>query len=208
LSPHPKWVMNVSSPMARKIVTRTYDAMPPVAPVEQTPQPAQSLVKVKPSQLRGHRSAPTPARPASPPAALMAIKSFSKTPSKSDFIRSLPRSVTAGEVVAQAKKLGLTITTAMVYSVRARPIPTRGRGRPRKSESQATPAQSSNGAARASAKPQKASAPAVTRRVAPSVASVSSLSSDDREMARLILSVGLDRAEQLLGQLRRALNGV
>ena len=57
--------------------------------------------------------------------------SVSKKTTKSDLIRSLPK-LSAKEVVEYARRGGVNISQAMVYTVRGRPIPTRGRGRPRK----------------------------------------------------------------------------
>jgi len=102
---------------------------------------------------------------------------------KSDFIRAHP-SKSAAEVVVEATKSGLHITPAMVYTIRGRPIPTRGRGRPRKNPG-AAPVKSSSAR----------TAPASTARTAPA----------KERLALLALEVGLDRAEQVLAQLRRAL---
>lgn len=48
-----------------------------------------------------------------------------KTPSKSDFIRQLPSSMSAAEVVERAKASGVKIDPALVYKVRGRAAATR-----------------------------------------------------------------------------------
>jgi hypothetical protein len=45
-------------------------------------------------------------------------KNTSKKPSKSDFVRSQPASMSATEVVAAAKAKGISLTSALVYNVR------------------------------------------------------------------------------------------
>jgi len=127
-------------------------------------QAAQSLVKVKASDLRASREV--------------------VPPSKSDIIRANP-DVSAAEVVTKAKALGVSLTPAHVYAVRSRDAKM-GRSR-----------------ASGRAAPKKA-APAAPKKQQPTSAT-STLSADDMDMARLLLEVGLDRSEQLLAQLRRAL---
>ena len=52
---------------------------------------------------------------------------------KSEFVRSLDRSLSAAQVVALAEKKGLRLTPAFVYNIRsaeASRVPARGNGRP------------------------------------------------------------------------------
>jgi hypothetical protein len=49
---------------------------------------------------------------------MAAKKTSTKTPNKSDFIRSLPATLSAAEVVAKAKAAGTTILPGLVYEVR------------------------------------------------------------------------------------------
>ena len=65
---------------------------------------------------------------------------------KSAFVRSLPKSMTAKEVVAKAKAQGITISVPLVYIARAaakKKTGKRGPGRPRKNSAPATTASSS-----------------------------------------------------------------
>ncbi len=48
----------------------------------------------------------------------MAAKDSESTPSKSDFIRSLPTTMPVAEVVAKAEEHGLTLRPHLVYEVR------------------------------------------------------------------------------------------
>ena len=51
---------------------------------------------------------------------MAAKKTSTKTPSKSDFIRSQPAALSAAEVVAKAKAQGITLDRVLVYKVRIR----------------------------------------------------------------------------------------
>jgi hypothetical protein len=61
-----------------------------------------------------------------------AKKTSTKTPSKSDFIRAQPATLSAAEVVAKAKTAGVTILPGLVYEVR-RKAKGRSKGKPKKS---------------------------------------------------------------------------
>jgi len=178
--------------MARKIISKSYEA-PPTPPTATSPAP-QSLVRVKPSDIRARKAPPVAPTPA-PAAAATAGKPMTK----SDFIRSRP-TLSAAEIVVDAAKHGHTISQAMVYTVRGRAIPTRGRGRPRKHPLPVPAAAGASGVT--------AVAPAAPKRVtaAKPIARSGNLSTTEMEMARLLLEIGLDRSEQLLAQLRRALS--
>jgi len=49
--------------------------------------------------------------------------------SKAAFVRSLPRSLSAKEVVAKAKAAGVKLSTAYVYVLRSKAGATKGKGR-------------------------------------------------------------------------------
>jgi hypothetical protein len=107
-------------------------------------------------------------------------KSVSKNANKSSFVRSQPASMSAAEVVAAAKKEGLSVSTQLVYLVR-------GKGANRASGQATTPA--------------KAGAVASAQRPISD-----SLAANEREFARLLLDIGFERGEQIVARLRRALS--
>lgn len=125
---------------------------------------------------------------------MTADPSTKPAPSKSDFVRAAPATMTASEIVAAGKKVGLAITTGLVHSVRSRarknPGPPRRRGRPSKADL----------AARAKAAPAKR---AHLKKAAPAAAG--SLKGDERELARLMVTVGLERSAEVLARLVRLL---
>ena len=68
-------------------------------------------------------------------------------PSKSDFVRSQPSTLSAADVVARAKKAGMTITAGLVYTVRAVEKAKAAKGaKPKKSAPAATAAKSKKAA--------------------------------------------------------------
>jgi hypothetical protein len=100
---------------------------------------------------------------------------------KSAFVRGLPRSLSAKEVVEQAKARGMTLSVAQVYNIRStaslKQKATRGR-------------------------PAAAAAPAAATR-APAV------STGDAEvrLRRLIAEIGLQRAKAVLAEVQAAFEG-
>ncbi len=66
-----------------------------------------------------------------------AKKTSTKTPSKSDFIRSQPATLSAAEVVAKAKEGGIKFDRVLVYNVRNRAAP---KGKAKKSIATKQPA--------------------------------------------------------------------
>ena len=99
-----------------------------------------------------------------------------KSPNKSAFIRSLPRSMPAAEVVAKAKAAGLTLNDKYVYNIRAKG-PKAGRpGRPKGSKNRAKEDQRGQGGGGAQS-----------------------------AFIDLALEIGLSRAESILGRLRSAI---
>lgn len=70
-------------------------------------------------------------------------KATAKKVNKSAFVRSLPRSMTAKEVVAKGKAQGITLSVPLVYVARAqakKKTGKRGPGRPRKNAAPAAAA--------------------------------------------------------------------
>ena len=101
------------------------------------------------------------------------------TMTKTAFVKSQPASLSAKEVVEKAKAAGITITDKYVYNIRSVAKMTKSaakRGRPKGSKN-------------------KAPSPKITKRVA---------SSGDDELAfrRLVLSIGLPKAEAYLSDLK------
>jgi hypothetical protein len=73
-------------------------------------------------------------------------KATGKKVNKSAFVRSLPRSMTAKEVVAKGKAQGITLSVPLVYVARAqakKKTGKRGPGRPRKNAAPAPAAAAS-----------------------------------------------------------------
>ena len=73
-------------------------------------------------------------------------KATGKKVNKSAFVRSLPRSMTAKEVVAKGKAQGITLSVPLVYVARAqakKKTGKRGPGRPRKNAAPAAAAAAS-----------------------------------------------------------------
>ena len=106
-------------------------------------------------------------------------------PTVSDFIRAQPMTMKAAEVVEAGKKAGLNISPNLIYMVRSRlnaraGAPVGRRGRPQKTAT--TPG---NATTRTSAR-----GPAST---------------DEHELARLILTIGFDRAQSVFNKLKAAL---
>ncbi len=63
------------------------------------------------------------------------MTSKTKTPNKTAFVKSLPQTMSAKEVVARGKREGLALTEMYIYSIRSRSrangdAPKRGPGRP------------------------------------------------------------------------------
>ncbi len=144
---------------------------------------AQNLVKVRSSDLRKKSGS---AGSAKQPSSL----------TKTDLIRSLPSTLSPAEIVAEAKRRGVALSANLVSLVRGRdrrnPGPPRRRGRPRKHPS---PAGASRGAPHVptSKKARSPGAPLTPR---------------ERELAAVLMEIGLDRVLELVGQLKRALDAV
>lgn len=94
-------------------------------------------------------AAKAPAPKAAPAAKTPATKAPAATPSKKEFVLGFGEKGTAADIVAAAKKAGMTLSANYVYLVRGRakgpkPAAKRGPGRPRAA---ATPRAAANGGA-------------------------------------------------------------
>jgi hypothetical protein len=134
------------------------------------------------------KPAAAPADSASPAHAAATAK---KNMTASDYIRQHPN-VPASDLVVKGKRDGFTFSRNLVYLVRG----PRSDGPPKRSA--ASKASKPAARRRKARRPSKATAPVSTpaRRLH---------TSDEAELAKVILSVGFDRAEELIGRLRRAL---
>lgn len=118
-------------------------------------------------------------------AANMAAKKTSKkTPSKSDFIRAQPATMSAAEVVAKAKAEGVKLLPGLVYEVRRKAKEKRGVG-------------------------PKPAARRATKRAAPAVARPITTSSKTENLLHAVAAeVGLGRAIELLEAERARVHAV
>jgi hypothetical protein len=90
-----------------------------------------------PPEVAGTATLPTsPARAELPPPNMPKAK-ISKTQTKSDFVRSLPNTMSAPEVVKKAKAAGIKLSTQLVYVVRGRAT---GKGKTKKASAPTTSA--------------------------------------------------------------------
>jgi hypothetical protein len=188
--------------MARKIVNRSYDGAtvvvrqkPEVTPIVEAPkepEAPQALVRVRASELR--RTPPPPP----------------KQISKSDFIRSLP-DLSPGDVVSRAAAAGIGLSAQHVSSVRSQDArragaPVRPRGRPRKGDGLAAKAHRATAPARPAprAEQPRIEQPRIEqpRALPQPKKSRTARAAAEKELAHLLLSVGLNRAEELLAELR------
>jgi len=140
---------------------------------------------------------------------------------KTELILSLPASLTASQVVSEAKKRGIKLSAQLVYVVRrkqASGAPRRGPGRPRKHpQPVAAPKRGPGGPRkhplpvalpkRGPGRPRKhplpVAAPKVSKRL--SKAPSGSLTANEKELARLLMVLGLHRVEQLIRLVKRTL---
>ena len=123
---------------------------------------------------------------------------------KSELIRSLPSSMTASEVVAEAKRRGVKIPFQLVYVVRAKQAsgkPTRKPGRPRKH-----PLPDAAPVEKKKKKPKTHAPPAAPPKRREKQAKSSKLPDIERLLAEVIVMIGLPRTETLIGNLRKALD--
>jgi len=120
-----------------------------------------------------------------------------KGPNRSDFIRSLPASMPAAEVVKKGAEQGLTFKAGLVYEVRRSDLKRAGRpfgkaGRPRKETSQPKPGD------------RHWKGLLLTR----GAAHEDRLREKEREFVGLVLEIGLGRADGLMHELRNRLASV
>lgn len=107
-----------------------------------------------------------------------------KKPNKTELILSLPKTLTASQVVEEAKKRGVKLSSQLVYTVRQRQAsgaPKKGPGRPRK-------------AASVKAVPRKRGRPSK-----PSTGKVRPLTKQEMMFVDGLLSIGFERANEIMG---------
>jgi hypothetical protein len=123
----------------------------------------------------------------------MAAKKSSKEQSKADFIRSLPVSMPALEVVEKGKAAGMKFITAYVYNVR--------------SGARAGVVSRTSAITRAGNTPV---AKKILASTATKQAATNGLASASKETSfrRLALDLGLERAKDLLAEMERAIEAV
>ncbi len=165
---------------------------------------SQPLVKISAADLKAAKAARTAPAPKI---------------NKSDLIRSLPTSMKASEVVAQAAKQGVKITPGLVYVVRSKKEQpsttsdgTRRRGRPSNADVLGVPVKKRRGRPPGSKnKPKPGASPAAApiTKAAASAKTAPSLgrgaSDAERRLASVVVELGLDRVLELLDGLKRAL---
>lgn len=95
---------------------------------------------------------------------------------KSAFVRSLPRTLTAKEVVEQAKAKGMKLSVAQVYNIRST----------------------------ASSKPATPRAAVQVTAAAPRSTAVTSVADAEARFRRLIIEIGLQRAKAVLAEVQAA----
>lgn len=141
------------------------------------------------------KAAKKPAKTATKAAPPAAPKSAGPVATKADFVRSIPHAMPVKEVVAAAKAAGVELTEKYVYNVRSSVAK---KGKPAKAASKKPVA-----AFKTVAKP-KATAKAKAVAKAPA-RTTSAGGSDEVELRKLVLALGVVRARQLLGELERGL---
>jgi hypothetical protein len=124
-------------------------------------------------------------------------KKQTKGPNRSDFIRSLPASMPAAEVVAKGAEAGLTFKAGLVYEVRRADLKRAGKphgkpGRPRTKQSHPKP-----GDTHWKGLPLTGKAAHEDR-----------LKEKEREFIGIVLEIGLGRAAGLMHELRNRLVSV
>lgn len=136
------------------------------------------------------KTAPALAAKTASPAPKAAGRAAKTVATKADFVRTMPRSMPAKEVVATAKAAGVQITEKYVYNVRSDSKP--GKAAAKKPAA----------AAKAVAKP---STP--VKAAAVSTGTVSN-GGNETQLRKLVLALGVVRSRQLLDELERGLAGL
>jgi hypothetical protein len=106
--------------------------------------------------------------------------------SKSAFVRSLPKTVSAKDVVKQASEAGMKLSVAQVYNIRSTA----------KLKKKAV-----------SKTPREATAPGAVARAAKSSSPAGNVSSADGQLRKLVAEVGLVRARQIMAEVSAAFAG-
>jgi hypothetical protein len=105
------------------------------SPADKTPASSKPAARKKAKTAAAAPKRPRPALKA--PAA----KTATKKVNKSAFVRGLPSSMTANEVVAKAKASGITLSAAYVYNIRgaSKTLAKKRPGRPRSAPARVAP---------------------------------------------------------------------
>ncbi len=146
----------------------------------------QTLVKTSPKALKAKKAAKKAASPGKP---APSPSSKEPTQSRSAFIRSLPATLKAADVVAKGKDAGLSFRTNLVYEVRRTMKKKGGEGPPAVKRGPGRPPLH---------KPTIAASP----KASGGPARLSTLSDVERKMVGLVFEVGIGRARQLLEGVR------
>lgn len=128
---------------------------------------------------------------------------------KAGFVRSLPASVSAKEVVEQAKERGFEISEGYVYAIRsklkekpAKPAVVTGKRGRKPKEAPPPEPKAALVEKKRRGRPPSAAAPAEKRKVSPGKATTTEVKEGEVKFAKLVLQIGLLRAEQLMVQLK------
>jgi hypothetical protein len=134
------------------------------------------------------------------------------TDTKAGYVRSLPLEVSAKQVVEQARGQGFEMSEGYVYAIRAKLKQPKGVVRPKTSKAKASVQPTSPRNARAM--PASPSPPPEEPTTSPPVRLLFTRPSDtsvqqvELELARLVMEVGIIRAEHLLSQLKERLSSL
>jgi DNA-binding protein HU-beta len=118
-------------------------------------------------------------------------------PTATDFIASQPRDIPAAAVVKAAKKAGLKIDAGYVYKVRSR-LAAKAPKAPAPKEAAAPKLEAAPTAPTAKAAPAKAP-------TAPKLAAKGATSNIEGSFKRLVVELGVARATELVGEVRKTL---
>lgn len=143
-----------------------------------------------------------PSAGAAKPAAASAPAATGRKINKSAFVRGLPSSMSAADVVAKGKAAGIKLSAAQVYTVRAN-AKRSGVAAPKASAAVAVAPLVPKPKGKPGPKPKAAKV------AAPKAAKKISMSGDhEQTFARLVLNIGLTKAEALLERVRDKVNSL
>jgi CCR4-NOT transcriptional regulation complex NOT5 subunit len=143
-------------------------------------------VATKTSKKAAAKNAPVEAAPAAAATA----------PTATDFIGSQPRDIPAAAVVKAARKVGITVSVDYVYKVRSR-LAAKG--------SKAPAPKAAAPKLEAAPKAPKAKTAPATKAAAPKPAAKGGTSNIEGSFKRLVVELGVARATELVGDVRKTL---